>query len=108
MYARQLIDITVVGFQEMHDCTEKCSPVVLWHESDERPRVVEEGPASAAQAGQEEDELLPLAKLADLLENQVVAHCGDGVSPLLSYNPFPDSSIEVIQGDSSALRPGLG
>ena len=64
----------------------KFLPVVLGHEPNERPGVMDEGAAAGAEPGQEKDELLPPAKLPDLLEDQVVAHscCGETAPPLLN------------------------
>ena len=40
------------------------------------------GPATAAEPREQEDELLPLAKLPNLLEDQVVTHCGSDPTSL--------------------------
>ena len=73
----------IADYQEHFYLEDRILPVVLWDETDEGPGVVDEGAAAGAQPGQEEDELLPPAKLTDLLEDQVVTH------RLLPLKPFP-------------------
>ena len=83
----------IAVYQEHFYLEDRILPVVLWDESDEGPGVVDECAAAGAQPGQEEDELLPPAKLTDLLEDQVVTH---RLLPLKPYRIITAPSGETV------------